>query len=264
MRNAMTTQNDDRAGGGDPWGVAGKTALVTGASSGLGRHFAGVLAANGARVVAAARRADRLGALVAEHPGRSITPVELDVRDRAGLPTAFPRIEAAYGPIEILVNNAGVGIIAPALEHSDDDWDAAFETNVRAAFLLSRLVVERRPDGGAVSIVNVASPAATVPSRDISAYAASKAALVQLTRVLALEWARENVRVNCLSPGHVATELHPELARDDVRAVFERRIPVGRLGRPDDLDSALLLLAGEGSRYITGALLPVDGGAGLA
>ena len=248
---------------GDPWGVAGKVALVTGASSGLGRHFAGVLAAQGARVVAAARRTERLGALVAKYPDRSITAVELDVRDRAGLPAAYGRVEAAFGPIDILVNNAGVGMIAPALNHSDDDWDAAFETNVRAPFLLSRLVVSHRRAGASISIVNIASPAASVPSRDISAYAASKAALVQLTRVLALEWARDDVRVNCLSPGHVATELNPELARDEVRAAFERRIPVGRLGQPDDLDSALLLLAGDGSRYITGALIPVDGGAGF-
>ncbi len=247
----------------DPWGVAGKVALVTGASSGLGRHFAGVLAAQGAHVVASARRADRLGELVAAHPGRSITPVTLDVRDRDALPGAFERVEAAHGPVDILVNNAGVGTIAPAADHTDDDWDAAFETNVRAAFLLSRLVVERRRPGAPVSIVNIASPAAVSPSRDISAYAASKAALVQLTRVLALEWARDDVRVNCLSPGHVATELHPELAREDVSAVFARRIPAGRIGRADDLDGALLLLAGDRSRYMTGALIPVDGGAGL-
>lgn len=247
----------------DPWGVQGKVALVTGASSGIGRHLVGLLAENGVSVIAAARRTDRLESLRDEHPGQPIATAVLDVRDRAGLADGYSRIEVEFGPIDILVNNAGVGVIAPALEHSDEDWDAAFETNVRAAFLLSRLAAQRRPQGRSLSIINIASPAATSPGRDISAYAASKAALVQLSRVLALEWARDNVRVNCLAPGHIATELAPELADAAVSAALARRVPLGRLGTPDDLDAALLLLAGDRSRYITGALLAVDGGIGL-
>lgn len=247
----------------DPWGVAGKVALVTGASSGIGRHLVELLAEHGASVVAAARRLDRLEHLRNENPGRDIVPVALDVRDRAGLPDAFVRAEDAFGPVEILVNNAGVGLIAPALEHSDEDWDAAFDTNVRGAFLLSRLAVQRKNPERSLSIVNIVSPAATAPGRNISAYAASKAALLQLSRVLALEWARMDVRVNCVSPGHVETELTPELADEAVRTALTRRIPVGRIGIPEDLDGAVLLLAGDHSRYITGALIAVDGGVGL-
>lgn len=247
----------------DPWGVAGRVALVTGASSGLGRHLAGVLAEAGARVVVTARRRDRLDALLAEHDELTLAAVALDVRDRDAIRARYDELEAPFGPVEILVNNAGVGVIKPALEHTDDDWDATFDTNVRGPFQLSRMLVERRRPEVPVSIVNIASPAASAPGKDISAYAASKAALVQLTRVLALEWAGLGVRVNCLAPGHVATELNPDLADPAVQSALSRRVPLGRLGEPSDLDHALLLLAGTASSYITGAVLPVDGGVGL-
>ena len=245
------------------WGLAGRVALVTGASSGLGRHFAGVLARAGARVVVTARRRDRLDTLLAEHDEDAMAAVALDVRDRDAIRARYGELEAPFGPVEILVNNAGVGVIKPALEHTDEDWDATFETNVRGPFLLSRLVVERRRPEMPVTIVNIASPAASAPGKDISAYAASKAALVQLTRVLAVEWAGLGVRVNCLAPGHVATELNPDLADPGVQSALARRVPLGRLGEPSDLDNALLLLAGTTSSYITGAVLPVDGGVGL-
>ncbi|WP_138444224.1 SDR family NAD(P)-dependent oxidoreductase [Sinomonas susongensis] len=247
----------------DPWGVAGRVAVVTGASSGLGRHFAAVLAHAGARVVAVARRRERLEGLVAELGSHSVAAVALDIRDREAILAGYASIEACFGPVGILVNNAGVGVVKPAFDHTDEDWDATFETNLRAPFVLARLVAERKRADASVSIINIASPAASAPSRGVSAYAASKAALVQMSRVLALEWARDGVRVNCIAPGHVLTELNPELADEQVQRAIARHVPAGRLGQPHDFDQALLLLAGTGSAYITGAVLPVDGGIGL-
>ncbi|MGT2464105.1 SDR family NAD(P)-dependent oxidoreductase [Sinomonas atrocyanea] len=243
--------------------MAGRVAVVTGASSGLGRHFAAVLAHAGAKVVAVARRRERLEDLVAELGSDSAAAVALDIRDRAAIRAGYAEVEACFGPVDILVNNAGVGVVKPAFEHTDEDWDATFETNVRAPFELARLAAGRKRPDAAVSIINIASPAASTPSRDVSAYAASKAALVQMSRVLALEWARQGVRVNCLAPGHVLTELNPELADEQVQQAVARHVPAGRLGVPHDFDRALLLLAGTGSEYITGAVLPVDGGVGL-
>jgi NAD(P)-dependent dehydrogenase (short-subunit alcohol dehydrogenase family) len=244
-------------------GIEGKVALVTGASSGLGEHIARVLAGQGATVIGAARRADRIRRLADAAPGSGrIVPLELDVTDRAAVREAIPRAAATYGWPEIVVNNAGGGAVKPALEHTDEDWDLALAVNLTGAWSVSRVVADglrqrRRPG----TIVNVCSAAGLRPVADTAAYGTSKAALIHLTRQLALEWAPLGIRVNAICPGHFPTELNAEFLADErFRERLTRRIPLGRLGRLDDLTGLVLLLASDASAYVTGAVIPLDGG----
>jgi len=246
--------------------LAGQVVMVTGASSGLGAHFAQVLARHGAQVIAIARRVDRLDAVRAtiEATGGSITTIAGDVADRASLRAAFAVALATKGSIDVLVNNAGTGILKPALEHTDEDWDTTFATNVRGAWELSRLFAEHRRGVGGGAIVNVASGAALVAIPNTAAYSASKAALVHLTKQLAREWAGTGLRVNCICPGHFETELNADFLGDPAfRARVARGVPLGRLGEYRELDGLLVLLASHASSYITGAVIPVDGGQSL-
>jgi NAD(P)-dependent dehydrogenase (short-subunit alcohol dehydrogenase family) len=242
--------------------LAGHTALVTGASSGLGRHFAHVLARAGAKVAIGARRMDRLVTLAEEirASGGEALLVELDVTDEASVDQAVGQSADALGGLDILVNNAGIVIAKPVLELSLDDWDATMTTNLRGAFLVARAAARRMADQGGGSIVNIASIAGIRTGGHISAYAASKAGLIHLTRNLAIELARSNVRVNALAPGYIETELNAEFFATKSGEDLVRRIPQRRLGRPEDLDGPLLLLASDASRYMTGAVLVVDGG----
>jgi NAD(P)-dependent dehydrogenase (short-subunit alcohol dehydrogenase family) len=247
--------------------LSGRVVVVTGASSGLGRHFSLVLAAHGAHVVAIARREAKLKELTEEitSQGGTASYVSADLGDRQSIRRAFAQIVARHGHVDVLVNNAGVGPVRPALEHTDADWDDTFATNLTGPWEMCRLFAAHcagRGVGG--SIVNVASAAALVPIPDTAAYSTSKAALVHLTRQLAREWAPLGVRVNCLCPGHFLTELNAEFLHDEsFRDKVAARVPLGRLGVYSDLDAPLLLLASEGSAYVTGAVLPVDGGQAL-
>ncbi|MCO5159084.1 MAG: glucose 1-dehydrogenase [Aquamicrobium sp.] len=238
----------------------GKTALVTGASSGLGRHFAGVLAGQGARVVLAARRPAALEAARAEiaAAGGTASTVALDVTDPASVEAAFAEIGAAP---DIVVNNAGISDNQPALEMDAAMWDRVVDTNLKGAFLVAQAGARALRDAGkGGSIVNIASILGHRVAGNVSAYAASKAGLVQLTKALALEWARHGIRVNALCPGYIETDLNRDFFASDAGKALIRRIPQRRLGQPAELDGALLLLASDAGSYITGTALVADGG----
>lgn len=254
-------------GAGWPASVDGRTVVVTGASSGIGRHFARVLARHGADVVIVARWGDRLAGLVDEIRARggSALAVAGDLATHVSAREAFDQILGERREVHALVNNAGYGLVLKAFDHTDDDWDQTMAVNLTAPWELSRCFARHRVDvGTGGAILNVASAAALAPMPDTAAYATSKAALVHLTKVLAREWGPMGVRVNCLCPGHFPTELNAELLGDeDMRARVARKIPLGRLGELSDLDSTLLLLISDEAAYVTGAVVPVDGGHGL-
>ena len=235
----------------------GKTALVTGASSGLGLHFARVLAARGASVVLAARRREALEEARAGIGGAT-RAVALDVTDPDSIEAAFAEIGDAP---DILVNNAGVTTDTPALAMDAATWDRVVDTNLKGAFLVAQAEAKAlRAAGKGGVIVNVASITGLRPAGNLSAYAASKAGLIHLTKTLALEWARHGIRVNALCPGYIETDLNRDFFASEAGQALVKRIPQRRLGRLEDLDGALLLLASDAGRYITGASLAVDGG----
>ncbi|ANI17489.1 2-deoxy-D-gluconate 3-dehydrogenase [Pseudomonas citronellolis] len=242
--------------------LGGKRALVTGASSGLGEHFARTLVAAGAQVLVAARRVKRLHALVASigASGGVARAVELDVCCAASVAEAL-RVAEADGGLDILINNAGVSVAKPALEQSEADWDSVIDTNLKGCWLVAtegaRLML-RQGRGG--SIVNIASILGERVAGAVAPYAVSKAGVLQLTRVLALEFARHDIRVNALAPGYVSTELNAGFLASDAGQRLLARIPQRRFAEPRDLDGALLLLASEAGRAITGATLAIDGG----
>jgi NAD(P)-dependent dehydrogenase (short-subunit alcohol dehydrogenase family) len=241
----------------------GRTALVTGASSGLGRHFAHTLAAAGAAVAVAARRVDKLQALV-EHiaaEGGSAQAVAMDVTDAASVRAGFDVIAAWRGAPDLIVNNAGIAVSRPLLEQSEADWDGVVDTNLKGAWCVAqegarRLVAAQRPG----AIVNIASITGERVAGGVAPYCASKAGLMHLTRAMALELARHGIRVNALAPGYVVTELNRDFLASPAGERLRARIPQQRFGQPADLDGPLLLLAGDAGRFITGAVLAVDGG----
>ncbi len=235
-------------------------ALVTGASSGLGRHFAMLLSARGARVIVAARRTEALEALCAEIAGSggAASALPLDITDSEAVKMAIAGLSQSP---DILVNAAGISAAKPALEMSCADWDTAQDTNLRGAFLVSRAIAERLvAEGRGGTIVNIASILGHRISGNLAAYAASKAGLVRLTEALAVEWARHGIRVNALCPGYIETDLNREFFRSDAGRALIKRIPQRRLGRPEELDGALLLLVSGAGSFMTGTSLVVDGG----
>jgi NAD(P)-dependent dehydrogenase (short-subunit alcohol dehydrogenase family) len=250
--------------------LRGRTAVVTGASAGLGRRFAGVLAGAGATVIAAARRADRLAALAAEHPG--IHPVRCDVADEADRAALVAAALAATGRLDILVNNAGIGAHGAADGESPQAFRRTLEVNLVAPFHLACLVAGTGAAGGVgaaeparsgTSIVNVASILGLVSGAPLSGagYAASKAGLIGLTRELAAQWGRRGVRVNALAPGWFRSEMTSDLFADRRTADWVARNTVlRRAGEASELDGALLFLASDASSYATGQVLIVDGG----
>ena len=243
--------------------LRGRTALVTGASSGLGRHFAGVLAAHGACVYVGARRVDALAEVVSAlaASGATARAVALDVRDPASVRAAVAECEG----VDLVVNNAGVTATRPAVEVSEDEWQRVLDTNLSGAFRVAAAAADAMKTGGRPgAIVNIASVLAFRVGKQIPAYIAAKAALVRLTEALALEWAVHRIRVNALAPGYMETELNRDFLRSPAGEAMIRRIPQRRFGQPSDLDGALLLLAGPAGEYITGTTLVVDGGHTLA
>jgi NAD(P)-dependent dehydrogenase (short-subunit alcohol dehydrogenase family) len=247
--------------------LTGRVALVTGASAGLGRHFAGVLAQAGAAVALAARRRDLLDEGVREIAvrGGRAAAVSCDVTDATSVGAVVSAAEAALGTIDILVNNAGIAVSKPMLEHSEAEWDRVVDTNLKGAWLLSRELAERwikaRRRG---RIVNIASLLALRPTRNIPSYCAAKAGLTHLTHTMAMELARKGITVNALAPGYIETDMNRGFLKSEVGQAMITRIPIGRAGEPGDLDGALLLLASDAGAYITGAVIPVDGGHAVA
>jgi NAD(P)-dependent dehydrogenase (short-subunit alcohol dehydrogenase family) len=242
-----------------PFNLSGKTALVTGASSGLGAHFARCLGGAGAAVVLAARRADRLQSLQAELEKTKIAAraIDLDVTSAESVTAAL----AAAGPIDILVNNAGISIVKPALDMPEKDWDAVVDTNLRGAWLMAqgaarRWVADKRPG----SIVNIGSILGLRTIGQVAPYNASKAGLIHLTRALAMEWARYQIRVNAICPGYIETEMNSDFWKTPGGQRLIERIPQRRIGQPEHLDGALLLLASEAGAFMTGSIVTVDGG----
>jgi NAD(P)-dependent dehydrogenase (short-subunit alcohol dehydrogenase family) len=244
--------------------LSGKVALVTGASGGLGLHFARTLAAAGARVALAARRREQLEANVAAIAGAGpeAVAVAMDVTDPGSVERAVAEVAERFGgPATVVVNNSGVTASETALDLDPADWDKVMDTNVKGAWLVARAAARRMIDakvGG--SVVNVASILGFRVAGRVAPYAASKAALVQLTRALALEWARYGIRVNAIAPGYVETDINRDFFASDPGKALVARIPQRRLGRPGDLDGALLLLASDASAYMTGSAVVVDGG----
>lgn len=243
--------------------LTNRTALVTGASAGLGRHFAGVLAAAGARVALAARRRESLDAAVAEieAAGGQAIAVPLDVTDAASVRNGVREAAGALGGLDILVNNAGATVAKPALDYAEEEWDRVIDTNLKGAFLTAQETARvMREQGRGGSIVNIASILGLRVAGHVVAYTASKAGLVQMTQAVALEWARYGIRVNALAPGYMETDLNRDFLATDAGQALIRRVPQRRLGRLADLDGPLLLLCSDASAYMTGAVVPVDGG----
>lgn len=245
------------------FGLQGRVALVTGASSGLGRHFARTLARAGARVAVAARRTDALAGLVDEirAEGRDALAVPMDVARRASVVDALAQVAQWAGEPDVLVNNAGVGDIKPALDYTDEDWERIVGTNLRGAWIVaqeySRRVIAAARRG---NVVNVTSILASRVTGRVSPYAASKAGLRHLTEALALELARHDIRVNSLAPGYIVTEATRDFFASDAGEKLRQRIPTRRVGECADLDGPLLLLASEASRHMTGSEIVVDAG----
>lgn len=243
--------------------LSGRTALVTGASSGLGRHFATALAGAGARVALAARRWDSLQGVVAEiaASGGQAVAVPMDVTDVTSVRDGVQEAAGAFGGLDILVNNAGTTVSKAALDHTEADWDGVIDTNLKGAFLVAQEAARVMKDGGnGGCIVNIASILGLRVAGHLAAYAASKGGLVQLTQALALEWARFGIRVNALAPGYMETDLNRDFLATDAGQALIRRVPQRRLGKLSDLDGPLLLLCSDASAYMTGAIVPVDGG----
>jgi len=245
--------------------LTGKTALVTGASSGLGRHFAACLASAGASVVVAARRMDLLESLANEliANGGNAAVARLDVTDAASVKAALDVCEAKFGGIDVLVNNSGVIATASVLDQSEADWDFVLDTNLKGSFLVAAEAGRRMraaETGRPGSIINIASILGLRQAAQVAAYSASKAALIQLTKSMALELARYGIRVNAIAPGYIETDLNRDFFATPAGEALIKRIPQRQLGRPQDLDGALLLLASDASRYMTGAVIAVDGG----
>ncbi|AVT80537.1 glucose 1-dehydrogenase [Rhodopseudomonas palustris] len=243
--------------------VSNEVILVTGASQGLGRQFARVLAARGAAIVLAARQIDKLQSLeqeIKDGGGRAVA-VRMDVTDLGGMAAALDQAEAALGPITVLINNAGVATEKLAVDTSEADWDKVIGANLKGAYFLAAEVARRmiaRQQGG--NIVNIASVLGQSVLKFVSPYAISKAGIIQATKAMALELASSRIRVNALAPGYIDTDINRELWSTPAGEKLLKSIPQRRVGHESDLDGAILLLASNASRYMTGSVVTVDGG----
>lgn len=250
--------------------LQGKVAVVTGASGGLGAHFARLLASEGAAVALTARRLERVEAIAGELAGlgHRAMALRLDVADAASIAPAFEEIEAALGPISILINNAGVSGDGLALDMSIEEFDKTFDVNVRGVFFAAQaaarlMIASGVAERGEGRIVNLGSVASQTNLPGLTAYCGSKAAVAMMTRTMAREWARRGISVNALGPGYIVTDLNSEWFESEGGAAQVKRFPRRRLMQESDLDAALLLLAGPAAAAITGSLLIVDDGQSL-
>ncbi|MDB5447514.1 MAG: short-chain dehydrogenase [Phenylobacterium sp.] len=250
--------------------LSGHTAMVTGASGGLGAHFARLLARNGAAVAVAARRADKVEALAGEIAGEGgkALALKLDVADADAIGPALDEVEAKLGPLSIMINNAGVSGEGLGLDISVEDWDNTFAVNVRGVFIGAREAARRMIASGVAGreearIVNVASIASHTVLPGLPAYCASKAAVAMLTKSLAREWARRGIAINALCPGYIETDINADWFKEEGGQKQVRGFPRRRLMSPEDLDAAFLMLVGPGAHAITGSVITVDDGQSL-
>ncbi len=242
--------------------LVGRIALVTGASSGIGAHLARSLAAAGADIVLAARRLDRLESLQKdiEATGRRAASVRLDVTDRASVESAVEAAEAELGPIDILINNAGMADTQSFLDMSEESWRNVIDTDLTGVWRVGQVVARKMVPRGRGSIINIASVLSLVVQKNQSNYAAAKAGVAQLTRAMALELGRAGVRVNAVAPGYFQTEINADFFASAAGKSYLERLFPRRLGELSELDGPVLLLASEAGSFITGAVLTVDGG----
>lgn len=243
--------------------LRGRHVLVTGASSGLGQHFAQLCARNGALVTVGARRRDRLESLVGqllELGAEGANAVDLDVTDADSVAQAF-KVAATAGPLDIVVNNAGVTDNRPALDIDEELYDSVVDTNLKGVWAVSTTAARAWRDSGRGGvIVNIASILGRRVAGAVSIYATTKAAVIQMTSAHALEWARYGIRVNALAPGYIATEINDDFFQSEPGLALIKRVPMRRLGQLGDLDGPFLLLATDASGWMTGSCIAVDGG----
>jgi len=244
--------------------LSGKRVLVTGASSGLGRHFAAICASEGAQVAVAARRTDRLQDLVAGLPPVDTgthAAIALDVGDAQAVRDAVKQAADALVGLDVLVNNAGTARAGSPLNQSEDDFDAVMDVNLRGVWLMATECGRYwREAGTPGNIINIASVLGERVATGVAAYCVSKAGVVQMTKAFALDLARHNIRVNALAPGYFETEINAGFFETDLGREMIKRIPMRRIGQFEDLNGPFLLLVSDASRYMTGAIVPVDGG----
>jgi len=246
--------------------LEGRNVLLTGASAGLGLHFAHTLAEAGAKLALGARRVERLDELAAKlrKGGTTVEPVALDVTDAKSVVAAIDAAEKALGPLDVLVNNAGVASPKWIVDTTEADYDMIMDTNAKGAWLMAQEVGRRmiaRKKGG--QIVNIASMGGLIPSRHLGAYGMSKAAAIHMTKAMALEWARHGINVNAICPGYVSTEMNGEFFASDEGKKFVATFMRRRLMEPQDLDGPLLLLASGVSRAMTGSVIACDDAQGF-
>ncbi|MBT6094205.1 MAG: glucose 1-dehydrogenase [Rhodospirillaceae bacterium] len=243
--------------------LTGKTALVTGASGGLGRHFALTLARAGAHVAVAARREDKVAEIASEIAagGGKALAVSLDVVNRESVADAFETIKQTAGGVDIVVNNAGVAARDSALDMSEETFDWVMETNLKGVWNVAQAAGRlMAANGNGGSIINIASILGIRVAKGVLPYAISKAGVAQMTKALAIEWARHKIRVNALAPGYFVTDINREFLASEAGQEIVARVPQRRTGDPVDLEGPLLLLASDAGAYMTGTVVPVDGG----
>lgn len=244
--------------------LTGQVALVTGASSGLGRAFAGMLADAGAAVVLGARRRDRCAEAAAEI-GAQATAVALDVTDPESIEAALDAAEAAFGPVTILVNNAGIVVDRALEDTTPEDWTSVIDTNLTGCWLTAQATAKRMIARGAGGrIVNVSSVLGEMATGRVHGYAASKAGINQLTRTMAMDLARHGIAVNAIAPGYIETDLNRGFLAGETGQRIRGRVPQRRFGTAADLEGALLLLTSPAGGYMTGTVVTVDGGLALS
>jgi len=253
--------------------LSGRVALVTGASGGLGAQFAKTLSRAGAAVVLASRRMDKLKDLRAfiEAEGGAAHVVELDVTDHASIKSAVAHAETEVGPIDILINNSGVSTTQRLQDVAEDDYDFIFNTNVKGAFFVAQEVGKRMlarargtaPGGFAgARIINIASMAGLRVLPQIGVYCMSKAAVVQMTKAMALEWGKSGINVNAICPGYIDTEINHHHWETEQGKKLVQMLPRKRIGKPEDLDALLVMLASPQSHFVNGAVIAADDGFG--
>ena len=248
---------------GPDFSLKGQRALITGASSGLGLHFAGTLARAGAQVVLAARRLDRLDGAVhtLREQGHQASAALLDVCDTNSVHALMERLVATHELPDVVVHCAGVAVSKPLLEQTEQDWDQVLDTNLKGAWLLGQAWAQRRVQAGAGGVlVNIASITGQRVAGGVAPYASSKAGLIHLTKQMALELARHNIRVNAMAPGYVRTDLNADFLASAAGQRLRSRIALQRFGEPQDLDGPLLLLCSPAGQFMTGSVITVDGG----